>query len=173
MIHENLLVHNSQLLNRPLSSLQLNPAVDPTPPNSIDTLVPSTTKPVFMRFTLQMEDVTGTYTLQITSSSSMSEVAITRKEYRPDGTFWNTVVLPGGPVYRCNILLRPHNEYTSYKYCIPLHIPDIYHIYIIYTSGERLRYNMQQEFITERVCNSHVVSTPTVSSDARRSNPLS
>ena len=91
-------VHNSQLLNRPLSSLQVNPDVDPTPRNSIETLVPSTTRPAFTRFTLQMEDVVGTYTFQITSSSSISENAVTRKEYKPEGTFWNTVVVPGGPV---------------------------------------------------------------------------
>ena len=103
MNNQDLTVHNSQLLNRLLSSLQVNPDVDPTPRNSIETLVPSTTKPAFTRFTLQMEDVVGTYTFQITSSSSMSEVAVTRKAYKSDGTFWNTVVLPGGPVYRCTI----------------------------------------------------------------------
>ena len=100
MIHvedKNLLVHNSQLLNRPLSSLQVNPAVDPTPRNSVETLVPSTTKPAFMRFTVQVEEVVGTYSFQITFSFSMFEAAITRKEYQPDGTFWNTVVCPGGP----------------------------------------------------------------------------
>ena len=62
MIHvedKNPLVHNSQLLNRPLSSLQMNPVVDPTPQNSVETLVPSTTKPAFMRFTLQVEDEVG------------------------------------------------------------------------------------------------------------------
>ena len=75
----------------------MKPDVDPTSRNSIETLAPSTTKPAFMRFTLQMEDVIGTYIFQITFSSSMSEVAVTRKEYQPDGTFWNTVVLPGEP----------------------------------------------------------------------------
>ena len=62
MIHvedKNLLVHNSQLLNCPLSSLQMNPVVDPTPRNSVETLVPSTTKPAVMRFTLQVEDEVG------------------------------------------------------------------------------------------------------------------
>ena len=43
-----------------------------------------------------------TYSFQITFSFSISEVAITRKGYQPDGTFWNTVVLPGGPAYRCS-----------------------------------------------------------------------
>ena len=98
--NKNLIVHNSysQLLNRVWSSLQVNADVDPTPWNSAETLVPSTTKPAFMRFTLQIE-VVATYTFQITFSFSISEVAITRKEYQPDGTFWNTVVLPGGPAY--------------------------------------------------------------------------
>jgi len=100
MIHvedKNLLVHNSQLLNRPLSSLQMNPVVDPTPRNSVETLVPSTTKPAFMRFTLQVEDEVGMYTFQMTFSFSMSEVAVMSKEYQPGGIFRNTVVLPGGP----------------------------------------------------------------------------
>ena len=79
MIHERK-GSNSQLLNCLLSNLQVKVEVDPTPRNSIETAVPSTTRPVFMRFTLQVEDVVGTYTFQITFSFSMSEVAVTRKE---------------------------------------------------------------------------------------------
>ena len=96
MIHERQ-GFNLQLLNCLLSNLQVKLEVDSTPRNSIETVVPSTTRPVFMRFTLQMEDVGGTYTFQSTFASSMSEVAVTRKEYQPDGAFWNMVVPPGGP----------------------------------------------------------------------------
>ena len=125
MIHEkdkNLLVHNLQLLNCPLSSLQVNPAIDPTPRNSIETFAPSTTKPAFMRFTLQVEDVAGMYNFQSTFSFSMSEIAVMRKVYQADGIFWNTVVLPGGPAYKCNVLLWQHNEDTSYKHITTEHL---------------------------------------------------
>ena len=91
-------LYNSQLLNCRLSSLQLNPDESPTPRNSMKTLVPLTTKPALTRFALQMVDVVGINTFQINSASSASEIAVTRKEWKPEETFWNTVLLPGEPV---------------------------------------------------------------------------
>ena len=88
---------NSQVSKAPLSTRQLNPVAAPAARNSTVAWVPFTTKPALMRFTLQVVGAAGTYIFQNISTSSSSVVAVTCKLWCPEGTFWNVVVLPGGP----------------------------------------------------------------------------